>query len=437
MSSTLSQKLNDSTNLKFNLDNILKKYNNILLAKTTFNSYCSLSNYPKVYKSNINVPKLTIEDLKKPQNTQEKVFPITDRNNTSSIPKLKKNSINTYIKHNNNKLSSYISVAQKIAGKIFQKQKTDEKSLNSINNKNFDFPLPIATNSKSWKKSNFSSKYKKIESVSPLKKKTLARRENSMNYNLKNTESSLIFHISNIENNTTSTPLYGKPKKISKKSAKLSNIPEDIAKIYSPLKKTKISFCKKIFHDSPFKNCRSDLSKSSHDSYEEEYDVWDNTDLALKGVDLNNSNPAFLNILKMRLQNFPQQKQFLNNKDIVDFARNLVGCEKINKKLLENFNDIQRYDVANNLKKDVNCLKFLNLYYRIRLKDHKTKIHQLFPFEKKIILNPSPKKQFLVKNLRENLENNRYNEVIISKVSEKERKKSDFSNFEKSFGFKF
>lgn len=156
-----------------------------------------------------------------------------------------------------------------------------------------------------------------------------------------------------------------------------------LQKLYSPKKFSKRNLSQGKFSSPFFKNCNTDISKSSHDSIEDEYDVWDNTELALKGVDLNNSDPNFLNILKMRLQNYPRQKEALNNKDIVDFARNLLGFEKINKKILENFKDIERYDVPSTFKKDINCLKFLNLYYRIKLKDQKTKIHQLFPLEEK------------------------------------------------------
>lgn len=169
-------------------------------------------------------------------------------------------------------------------------------------------------------------------------------------------------------------------KEIIKKSIKCAQ------KIYSPLRNSQLKH-NKITMVSPYLKLKpSDISmtsESSQDSINEDYNIWDNTELAMKGVDLNNSSPSFLNILKMRLQNFPTHKESLNNKDIVDYARNLVGYEKINKNVLDKFNDYQCYNMPVNPKKDVNSLKFLSLYYRIRLRDEKTKIHTLFPKEKK------------------------------------------------------
>lgn len=157
-------------------------------------------------------------------------------------------------------------------------------------------------------------------------------------------------------------------------------------KIYSPLRNSQLKQ-NRIITVSPYLKMKpSDISmttESSQDSINEDYNIWDNTELAMKGVDLNNSSPNFLNILKMRIQNFPTHKESLNNKDIVDYARNLLGYEKINKNVLEKFNDYQCYNMPVNPKKDVNSLKFLSLYYRIKLRDEKNKIHTLFPKEKK------------------------------------------------------
>lgn len=156
-----------------------------------------------------------------------------------------------------------------------------------------------------------------------------------------------------------------------------------LQKIYSPRISTFLKNPRVVNMSPCLKKKVSDCSFVSSLSSNEEFNVWDNTELAMKGVDINNSNPNFMNILKMRLQNFPQQNLNMNNKDVVDFARNLVGGDRINNQILENFQDQERYHERPNPRKDLNCLKFLTFYYRVRLKDKNSKIHKLFAIETK------------------------------------------------------
>lgn len=399
----------DTPRLKLNIDLLLKKFQHKPLSKS--------SNFPTVEQisKTFLVPKLKIEQVHAKINLNSKPLPNTDRVISNVIKENAKN----IEKENCNEynMNSYLNVAQKIAQKIYNEKNingslnTDRSNPSSYTSRILNAPMsknplnqkPHVLKKTEVKKINPNFKKKAISPYGQKLRKAppYLGFQTQTNFSLNFQETSRTFQNSTIteenqpkktsKRNPSKTPLPKKEKESMNKSPpkKKTLKAEILQKIYLPKKETL-----KNVSLSPFKNTTKDLSKSSHDSCEDEYNVWDNTDLALKGVDIPNSNPNFLNILKMRMQNFPQHKQFLCNQDIVDFARNLVGYEKINKKILENFDDHDRYDVPNNLKSDVNCLKFLNLYYRIRTKDQKSKIHDFFAKEKRYLRLATNKKAF-------------------------------------------
>lgn len=399
----------DTPRLKLNIDLLLKKFQHKPLTKS--------SNFPTVEQlsKTFLVPKLKIEQVQATNKLNTKPIPNTDRVISNVINEnsknLEKENYNEYT------MNSYLNVAQKIAQKIYNDKNingslnTDRSNpssytsriLNAPINKNLPKQKPHVLKKTEMKKINPNFKKTTISPYGQKLKKAppYLGFQTQTNFSLNFQETSRTLQCSTIteenqqkrasKRNPSKTILPKQDKDSMTKSPpkKKTLKAEILQKIYLPKKETF-----KNASLSPFKNTTKDLSKSSHDSCEDEYNVWDNTDLALKGVDIPNSNPNFLNILKMRMQNFPQHKQFFCNQDIVDFARNLVGYDKINKKILEKFDDHDRYDIPSNLKNDVNCLKFLNLYYRIRTKDQKSKIHDLFAKEKRYLRLATNKKAF-------------------------------------------
>jgi len=401
----LNPALRDNSNLKFNIDYVMKKYQHKLVGKNiTSNNTTSLS-------KTILVPKLKIEQIPV---QKIKKLPHTDR----VISRILRENPDIFEKDkfSDHNFSSYLNVAQKIATKIYAEKSTNASNKSQPKQKNNPVkndPVKLIglkkinvqkDNLKKSVASGFGQKLRKLPPYVPPQNHT------NFSLNFQETSRTVMQESSLLDGRKTIKAIDINACLSRKKSEKV----EMLQKIYSP---SKFSIKRALAtHQSPFKKTMLDISKSSRGSCEDEYNVWDNTDLTLKGVDLNNSNPSFLNILKMRIQNFPLQKQFFCNKDVVDFARNLVGCEKINNDILNTFDDRERYDVPNNLKKDVNCLKFLNLYYRIRMKDQKAKIHQLFPNEKKVILRSSKRK--ILRDSMQKLESHRKQKTFLEKVRE-------------------